>query len=119
MCALLELVAGFSIGVNVMTKILDARNYIGTGRPAGNGQCVADVVLAEDPAIWGDLIIDARGCPPEYLGSALFNAFWQSIFERQPGRLTEAKSVRWEFAQPFQHVIFDLLRSRFKPRQPA
>jgi hypothetical protein len=117
--ACLELVASFSIGVDVMTKILDARNYVGTSLPARNGQRLADVVLREDPGTWGDLVIDARGCPPEYLGSALFNAFWQTIVERQPRRMTEAKSVRWEFAHPFQQATFDLLRSRFKPRQTA
>jgi hypothetical protein len=102
-----------------MATILDARNHVGTDLPASNGQRLADVVLREDPAKWGDLVIDARACPPEYLVSALFNAFWQRIFEQQPERLTEAKAVRWEFAQPFQLAIFDALRSRFKPRQTA
>ncbi len=102
-----------------MTKMIDARNYVGTGLPERNGQCLADVVLQEDPATWGDLVIDARGCPPEYLVSALFNAFWQRIFEQQPDRLTESKSIPWEFAHPFQQATFDLLRSRFKPRQTA
>jgi len=102
-----------------MTKTLDARNYVGTGLPGRNGQRLADVVLREDPATWGDLVIDVRGYPPEYLVSALFNAFWQRIFEQQPDRMTEAKSVRWEFAHPFRQTIFDLLRSRFKPRQPV
>ncbi len=100
-----------------MTKILDARNYVGAGLPARNGQRLADALLQEDPATWGDLVIDARGCPPEYLNSGLFNAFWQRIFEQQPASMPEAKLIRWEFSQPFQQTIFDQLRSRFKSRQ--
>jgi len=102
-----------------MTKIIDARNYVGTSPPARNGQRLAEVVLTEDPATWGDLVIDVRGCPPEYLGSALFNAFWQKIFEQKPDLMMEAMSVSWEFAHPFQKATFDQLRSRFKPRQTA
>jgi len=102
-----------------MATILDARNYVGTGLPATNGQRLADEVPRQDAATWGDLVIDARGCPPEYLNSALFNAFWQRLFENQPSRMTEAKSIRWEFAHSFQKTIIDFLRERFKPRQPA
>jgi hypothetical protein len=102
-----------------MTKIIDARNYIGNGLPARNGQRLADELLKDDPATWGDLVIDTRGCPPEYLGSALFNAFWRRILEQQPGRMTEAKSVRWEFSHSFQRATFDKLWSRFKSHQPA
>jgi hypothetical protein len=102
-----------------MAKILDARNYVGVGLPATNGQRLADEVLRQDPATWGDLVIDARGCPPEYLNSALFNAFWQRLLENQPNCLTEAKAICWEFAHSFQQTIIDGLRARFKPRQPA
>jgi hypothetical protein len=102
-----------------VAKILDARNYIGVGLPAMNGQRLADEVLRQDPATWGDLVIDARGCPPEYLNSAIFNAFWQRLVENQPSRLTEAKSIRWEFDHSFQRTIIDFLRERFRPRQPA
>jgi len=102
-----------------MATILDARNYVGVGLPTTNGQRLADEVLRQEPATWGDLVIDARGCPPEYLNSALFNAFWQRLFENQPSRMSEAISIRWEFAHSFQQAIFDVLRGRFKPRQPA
>jgi hypothetical protein len=102
-----------------MTKIIDARNYVGARLPERSGLRLADEVLREAPATWSDVVIDARGCPPECLVSALFNAFWQRIFEQQPDRMTEAKSVRWEFSHSFQQTIFDLLRSRFKPRQTA
>ena len=102
-----------------MAKILDARNYIGTGLPAKNGQRLADEVLRHDPATWGDLVIEARGCPPEYLNLALFYAFWQRLFENQPSHLAEGKSIPWEFTHPFQQTIIEGLRARFQPRQPA
>ncbi|MGH7170482.1 MAG: hypothetical protein ACRELG_09425 [Gemmataceae bacterium] len=102
-----------------MTKILHARNFIGSGSPASNGERLADTLLEQDPAAWDDVVIDARDCPPEYLGSALFNALWQRVSERQPKLLSAAKLIRWEFAHPFQKTTFDLLRSRFKPRQTA
>ena len=57
-----------------MTAILHARNYVGSGSPASNGERLADALLLQDPATWDDIVIDARDCPPEYLGSALFNA---------------------------------------------
>jgi hypothetical protein len=47
-------------------------------------QRLADAILEQDPGTWGDLVIDARGCSPEYLGSALFNTFWQRVSEPQP-----------------------------------
>ena len=102
-----------------MAKIIDARNYVGVGDPTKNGQRLADEVLRHDPATWGDLVIDARGCPPEYLNTSLFYAFWQRLFEIQPSRLTEGKAIRWEFAYPFQETILNGLRTRFTPRQPA
>jgi hypothetical protein len=102
-----------------MTTILQARSFVGSGSPASNGKLLADALLREDPTAWHDLVIDARDCPPEYLGSALFDAFWQRVFERQPDLLAAAKLVRWEFAHPFQQTIFDLLRARFQPRQTA
>ncbi len=102
-----------------MTKVLHARNFVGSGSPASNGVRLADALLEQDPAVWNDVVIDARDCPPEYLGSALFNAFWQRVSERQPQLLSAAKSLRWEFAHPFQWTTYDLLRSRIKPRQTA
>ena len=102
-----------------MTQILHARDFVGSGSPASNGERLADALLLQDPATWDDIVIDARDCPPEYLGSALFNAFWQRVSELQPKLLKAAKSVRWEFAHPFQRATFDLLKSKFKPRQTA
>jgi hypothetical protein len=102
-----------------MARVIQARNFIGSGSPASNGERLADVLLEQDSAGWDDVVIDARECPPEYLGSALFHAFWQRISERQPNLQAAAKSIRWEFAHPFQRTTFELLRSRFKPRQTA
>src|SRR6185312_4465316 len=102
-----------------MTKILNAGNYVGSGPTARNGQRLADAVLREDYSTWSNLVIDVRRCPPEYLSSALYNAFWQKILAEHPEWIEEAKSIRWEFAHPFQRKTFDQLLSRFKPRQTA
>lgn len=102
-----------------MATILDARKYVGAGLPATNGAGLAGEVLKTANVPWSDLVIDARSCPPDYLNSAFFNAFWQHLYEAQPQRLEEAKAIRWEFTHPFQKASFDFLRAHFKPRNPA
>ena len=102
-----------------MSTILDARNYVGAGEAAANGARLAEDVLQLDHSTWTDLVIDARGCPPEYLISAFFNAFWQRIAEKRPKQLNKAKAIPWEFSHDFQRVAYDYLRQNFKPRVPA
>jgi hypothetical protein len=102
-----------------MSTILDARNYVGAGSPAENGAHLAEDVLRRDPSTWTDLVIDARGCPPEYLNSAFFNAFWQRIAEKRPKQLNKAKAIPWEFTHDFQRVAYDYVRKNFKLRVTA
>ena len=92
---------------------------LGAGSPAANGARLAEDVLQRDPSTWTDLVIDARGCPPEYLNSAFFNAVWQKIAEKRSKQLNKAKAIRWEFTHDFQRIAYDYLRENFKPRVPA
>lgn len=102
-----------------MPKIIDARFYVGAGRPESNGARLAEIVMQLGDIPWIDLVIDARGCPADFLNSALFNAFWQKLYEAQPQRLEEAKGICWEFMYPFQKANFEFLRAHFQPHEPA
>src|ERR1700687_4975861 len=99
--------------------IVNARNFVGAGLPSENGVSLAEAIIGMKGSPWSELTIDARNCPPDFLNSALFNSFWQRLYEEKPSHFDDAKKIRWEFGYDFQRKNYESLLSKFKPREPA
>ena len=98
--------------------IINAREYVGAGFPPNEGERLAQWLMNQDIASWGSLVIDLDDCPPALLISAFFNAFLQHIFEHQPKRLEEAKSITWKARFPFQDRNIKEWVAAFAPFTP-
>ena len=102
-----------------MTRKIDARYHVGYRLPSINGASLADAVMKITDVPWSEILIDASRFPPELVISALYNSFWQRIYETQPERLDDAKAIPWEFEYDVKQTVLEYFRSHFEPRQPV
>ena len=103
-----------------MVRKINAGAHVGYRRRSSiNGASLADAVMQVTDVPWSELVIDANHCPPEFLTWGFYNSFYQRIYEVQPLRLEEAKSISWELHYDFQRANQEYNRTHFEPRQPA
>ena len=77
-----------------MVRKINAGAHVGYRRRSSiNGASLADAVMQVTDVPWSELVIDANHCPPEFLTWGFYNSFYQRIYEVQPLRLEEAKSI--------------------------
>jgi len=93
--------------------------FSGCGFPTDEGLRLADLVLQNNEVDVSDLEIDLTACASSLLISAFFNAFLQRVYEQQPSKLDDARSIHWKLKFDFQHKNVDNWMSNFRPFNAA
>lgn len=86
---------------SVMSKI-NAKSIVRNGFPTDEGKRLAEELLRKDGLCFPELAVDLTECDSALLISAFFNAFLQTIHEKAPTRLDDAREITWDLEFDFQ-----------------
>lgn len=98
--------------------MLNAQEFVGYHMfPADAGRTLADTLMHERPAGWGDEEVVLLWLPPAMLISSFFDAFLTQIHDKQPSLLGTARSTRWVAKFDFQKENIARWMKEFMPAQ--
>lgn len=98
-------------------KMVDARAVVQTGFPPTEGVRLAEALLGEGVDL-SQVEVDLATLPAELLISPFFNAFLQTVYDREPSLLEQARRVHWHVAYDFQRENIKCWMHEFVPYTP-
>ena len=94
---------------------IKADEIVGRGFPTDEGERLAKALLDNPQFNWARDLVDLTGCDSALLISAFFNAFLQTVHDRDARLLDQARQIQWQLEFDFQQENVSTWMKDFEP----